>query len=118
MNLSETEKRKDRILELQSYAEVDAFILFDELASVIHEFSRDYLEAVNLNSFAEYIEDFSVAQNENDNLRKFIFLAEKGLVFLYQFNSLSLLILAAYRESADIFELQNKLDTIVNKLKV
>ena len=118
MNLSETEKRKDRILELQSYNEIDAFMLLDELANIIHEFSRDYLESVNLQNFTEYIEDFSISQNENDNLRKFIFLAEKGLVFLYQFNSLSLLILAGYRESADIFELQNKLDTIVNKLKV
>jgi hypothetical protein len=45
-------------------------------------------------------------------------LVEKGIVFLYQFNAMSLLILAGYRESADIFDLQIKLDSIVNDLKI
>jgi hypothetical protein len=118
MYSSDIDKRKDRLSKLEAFGEVDSFLLFDEFSTVIYEHSKNYLEGINLQNFMEHQEGFKVSLNHQDSVIRHVFLVEKGIVFLYQFNSMSLLILAGYRESADIFDLQIKLDTIVNDLKI
>ena len=118
MYSSDIDKRKDRLSKLEAFGEVDSFILFDEFSTVTYEHSKNYLEGINLQSFTEHQEGFKVSLNDQDSVIRHVFLVEKGIVFLYQFNAMSLLILAGYRESADIFDLQITLDSIVNDLKI
>jgi hypothetical protein len=118
MYSSDIDKRKDRLSKLEAFGEVDSFLLFDEFSTVIYEHSKNYLEGINLQNFMEHQEGFKVSLNDQDSVIRHVLLVEKGIVFFYQFNSLSLLILAGYRESADIFDLQIKLDSIVNDLKI
>ncbi|MBU6196661.1 MAG: hypothetical protein KGO93_03720 [Cyanobacteria bacterium REEB446] len=118
MYSSGIDKQKDRLSKLEAFGEVDSFLFFDEFSTVIYEHSKHYLDGINLQNFMEYQDGFKVSLSSQDSVIRNVFLVEKGIVFLYQFNSMSLLILAGYRESADIFDLQIKLDTIVNDLKV
>jgi hypothetical protein len=118
MYSSDIDKRKDRLSKLEAFREVDSFLLFDEFSTVIYEHSKNYLQDINLQNFMEQQDGFKVSLNEQDSIVRHVLLVEKGIVFFYQFNSLSLLILAGYRESADIFDLQIKLDSIVNDLKI
>ena len=118
MYSSDIDKRKDRLSKLESFGEVDSFLLFDEFSTVIYEHSKNYLEGINLQNFMEHQEGFKVSLNDQDSVIRHLFLVEKGIVFLYQFNAMALLILAGYRESADIFDLQIKLDSIVSDLKI
>lgn len=112
------DERKNKIIELENIRTVDAFIVFDELLTVIHKFTRDYVQGIDLHAFLDRESNLKLAVNATDSMIKNVLLAEKGIIFFYHFNTLSLLILAAYRESTDIFELQLKLDTIVKDLKV
>jgi hypothetical protein len=118
MYSSDIDKRKDRLSKLEDLREIDAVLLFDEFSTVIYEHSKNYLRDINLQNFMEHQDGFKVSLNEQDSIVRHVLLVEKGIVFFYQFNSLSLLILAGYRESADIFDLQIKLDSIVNDLKI
>ena len=118
MYSSDTDKRKDVLIKLEAFREVDSFLLFDEFSTVIHEHSKNYLQDIELHNFMEHAGGFKISSHANDSIIRHILLVEKGIVFFYQFNSLSLLILAGYRESADIFDLQIKLDSIVNDLKI
>jgi hypothetical protein len=118
MYSSGSDKQKDRLSKLESFREVDAFLFFDEFSTVIYEYSKNYLQDINLQNFMDYQDGLKAALNDYDSVMKHVLLVEKGIVFFYQFNTVSLLILAAYRESADIFDLQIKLDNIVNDLKI
>jgi hypothetical protein len=118
MYSSDIDKRKDKLSKLEAFGEVDSFLFFDEFSTVIYEHSKHYLDGISLQNFMEHQEGFKVSLNHQNSVIRNVFLVEKGIVFLYQFNSMSLLILAGYRESADIFDLQIKLDSIVNDLKI
>jgi hypothetical protein len=117
MYSSDIERRKDTLTKLEVSKEVDSFLLFDEFSTVIHEHSKKYLQDINLQNFMDYQDGFKFSLNDHDSVIRHVILVEKGIVFFYQFNAMSLLILAGYRESADIFDLQIKLDSIVNDLK-
>lgn len=118
MYSSDIDKRKHRLSKLEDLREIDAVFLFDEFSTVIYEHSKNYLRDINLQNFIEYQDGFKFSLNDNDSVIRHVILVEKGIVFFYQFNAMVLLILAGYRESADIFDLQIKLDSIVNDLKI
>jgi len=118
MYSSDIDKRKHRLSKLEDLREIDAVFLFDEFSTVIYEHSKNYLQDINLQNFIEYQDGFKFSLNDHDSVIRHVILVEKGIVFFYQFNAMVLLILAGYRESADIFDLQIKLDSIVNDLKI
>jgi hypothetical protein len=106
MYSSDIDKQKDKLSKLEAFGEIDACLFFDEFSTVIYEHSKHYLDGINLQNFMEHQEGFKVSLNHQDSVIRQVFLVEKGIV------------LAGYRESADIFDLQIKLDTIVNDLKI
>ncbi len=108
MYSSDIDKQKDKLSMLEAFGEIDAFLFFDEFSTVIYEHSKHYLGGISLQNFMEHQEGFKVSLNHQDSVIRQVFLVE----------TMSLLILAGYRESADIFDLQIKLDTIVNDLKI
>lgn len=118
MHFSELDKRKEILQDLESCPEINSFVLFDELFDIIHEFTHEYLGDIDLSRLTREGMELGAAVGDGDPLRRYIMLTEKGILFLYKFNTLSLLILAGYRESTDVFELQLKLDTIVSKLRI
>ena len=96
------------IASLKDLSDVDALVVFDAENDyqVEQEFNRDYIQGIDLEAFKQVNLDFSF------NVDKQIMLTEKGLVFQYSYLQHKFFILAAFRESTDIYSLQLRLDKL------
>ena len=99
------DKIKDQLFQI---SEIDAFIIMDENKAILSEFYQDYLSDIDLSFFKQ------IYQTEQPNSHKQILLTEKGMIYLHRLSEVSVVLLAGFRESTDIYELEAKLATILN----
>ena len=84
----------------------DAYIIIDSEKKIIQEFYSDYLNQIDLSFFKEKL-------NVISDSKKQILLTEKGMIYVYKSLAHNFILLAGFRESTDIYNLQSKLDTIL-----
>lgn len=92
--------------ELAKLDLLDAFIVFDAEKNIVEEFYRDYLNEIDLSFFREKLDVL------NDSTKQ-ILLTEKGMIFVYKSLAHNFVLLAGFRESTDIYNLQSQLDIIL-----
>ena len=85
---------------------IDAYAVFDSSKSLIKDFYKDYLQDIDLSFFKDKLETIS-------NSSKQILLTEKGMIYVYKKSEYNFIILAGFRESTDIYNLQSELDRIL-----
>ncbi|NQY79102.1 MAG: hypothetical protein HRT47_02200 [Candidatus Caenarcaniphilales bacterium] len=92
--------------ELVKLSLLDAYVIIDSEKNLVEEFYRDYLNEINLEFFKEKI-------NVINESAKQILLTEKGMIYIYKSLAHHFILLAGFRESADIYSLQSELDKIL-----